>query len=213
MSRQTLTKPLANVKSSPGIPMGAGDWLQLEYLLYEDNKGIERKWERCIRRKQRPSDIDAIDIHAILLTPKPEILFVVQYRPAIERYCIEFPSGLIDADESDPVRSAQRELKEETGYYVSEKDIQLLKVPVAYEPGLSNSCCYVAKVTIDITRLAEPPLQELEPDEWSLQTISLPLDGLLNHLLELEKSQKGLLVIDSRVHALATGLAYAHEFI
>ncbi|GAA5817431.1 hypothetical protein MFLAVUS_010977 [Mucor flavus] len=207
MSRQTLTKPLAAVKTSSGVPMGAGDWLQLEYVLYQDNKGIERRWERCIRRKQRPSDIDAIDIHAILLTPKPEILFVVQYRPAIERY------WLIDSDESDPVRSAQRELKEETGYYVSEKDIQLLKVPVAYEPGLSNSCCYVAKVTIDITQLTELPVQELEPDEWSLQTISLPLDGLLNHLLDLEKSQKGLLVIDSRVHALATGLAYAHEFI
>ncbi|GAA5803282.1 NUDIX hydrolase domain-like protein [Helicostylum pulchrum] len=213
MSRQTLTKPFAAVNTSAGMPMGAGDWLQLEYVLYQDNKGIERRWERCIRRKQRPSDIDAIDIHAILLTPKPEILFVVQYRPAIERYCIEFPSGLIDADESDPVRSAQRELKEETGYCVSEKDIQLLKVPVAYEPGLSNSCCYVAKVTIDITQLTEPPVQELEPDEWSLQTISLPLDGLLNHLLDLEKSQQGLLVIDSRVHALATGLAYANEFV
>lgn len=58
MSRQTLTKPLAAVKTSSGVPMGAGDWLQLEYVLYQDNKGIERRWERCIRRKQRPSDID-----------------------------------------------------------------------------------------------------------------------------------------------------------
>jgi hypothetical protein len=30
---------------------------------------------------------------------------------------------------------------------------------------------------------------------------------------ELEQSQKGLLVIDSRVHALAAGLAYANEYV
>ncbi|CAO3627002.1 unnamed protein product [Mucor hiemalis] len=154
----------------------------------------------------------AIDIHAILLTPKPEILLVVQYRPAIERYCIEFPSGLVDAGEDDPINAAQRELKEETGYFVSKDQIKLEKIPVAYEPGLSNSCCYIAKVTIDIEKMTAPPVQELEPDEWSLQTISLPLEGLLNTLIELEQSQKGLLVIDSRVHALASGLEYANEF-
>lgn len=31
-------------------------------------------------------------------------------------------------------------------------------------------------------------------------------------LTELEKSQNGLLVIDSRVHALASGLAFANEY-
>lgn len=212
MSRQTLQNPLISVQSSPGVNMGAGDWLQLEYVLYKDNKGIERKWERCIRRKERATDVDAIDIHAILLTPKPEILLVVQYRPAIERYCIEFPSGLVDAGEDDPINSAQRELKEETGYFVPKDQFKLEKIPVAYEPGLSNSCCYIAKVTIDIEKLTAPPVQELEPDEWSLQTISLPLEGLLDKLIELEKSQNGLLVIDSRVHALASGLAYANAY-
>jgi 8-oxo-dGTP pyrophosphatase MutT (NUDIX family) len=92
-------------------------------------------------------------------------------------------AGLIDANESDPVSSAQRELKEETGYSVPKDQFKILKLPIAYEPGLSNSCCYIAKVTIDITKLAEQPVQELEPDEWSLQTISLPLKGLLNKLI------------------------------
>lgn len=89
--------------------------------------------------------------------------------------------GLIDAD--DPVNAAQRELKEETGYSVPRDDIRLIKLPVAYEPGLTNSCCYVAKVTINVGELTAPPVQELEPDEWSLQTISLPLEGLMGHLL------------------------------
>lgn len=60
MSRQTLQNPLLPVESSPGVNMGAGDWLQLEYVLYKDNKGIQRKWERCIRRKERASDVDGI---------------------------------------------------------------------------------------------------------------------------------------------------------
>lgn len=91
--------------------------------------------------------------------------------------------GLIDADEDDPINAAQRELKEETGYLVSKKKFELTRVPIAYEPGLTNSSCYVAKVTIDTTQLTEAPVQELDHDEWSLQTLSLPLDDLLKRLL------------------------------
>ncbi|KAI7894062.1 NUDIX hydrolase domain-like protein [Mucor mucedo] len=211
MSRQTLQYALTPVKCSSGTPMTEGNWIQLERLVYKDNKHVERSWERCVRKKPSPSAVDAVDIHAILLTPKPEILLVVQYRPAIERYCIEFPSGLVDKD--DPIDAAQRELKEETGYTVPRDKILLTKTPLAYEPGLTNSCCYVAKVTIDTSELTAPPVQELEPDEWSLQTISLPLEGLMNHLLALKESQKNLLVIDSRVHALASGIAYANSYI
>lgn len=90
---------------------------------------------------------------------------------------------MVDAGEDDPINSAQRELKEETGYFVPKDQFKLEKIPVAYEPGLSNSCCYIAKVTIDIEKMTTPPVQELEPDEWSLQTISLPLEGLLNKLI------------------------------
>lgn len=91
--------------------------------------------------------------------------------------------GLIDTGETDPVISAQRELKEETGYDIPASEFDLIKIPVSYEPGLSNSCCYIAKVTIDKTKLTSPPIPSLEADEWSLQTISLPLNGLLDSLL------------------------------
>lgn len=90
---------------------------------------------------------------------------------------------MIDANDEDPIISAQRELKEETGYDVPASEFELINTPVAYEPGLSNSCCYIAKVTIDISKLSTPPIQSLEADEWSLQTISLPLDNLLDSLL------------------------------
>ena len=43
------------------------------------------------------------------------ILLVRQYRPAIERYSLELPGGLLDQDE-DPATGIARELLEETGY-------------------------------------------------------------------------------------------------
>ncbi|MFC4819178.1 NUDIX hydrolase [Dokdonella ginsengisoli] len=56
----------------------------------------------------------------VAVTPEDRILFVEQYRPAIECMTIEMPAGLVgdvasSADES-AVEAAHRELVEETGY-------------------------------------------------------------------------------------------------
>ncbi|KAL4214072.1 NUDIX hydrolase domain-like protein [Rhizopus microsporus] len=201
--------PIETSKSSETL--GQGDWLALERIEFIDKQGTKRNWERCIRRKSHSNKVDAVDIHAIILTPEPELLLVIQYRPAIKRYCLEFPSGLIDANDDDPLISAQRELKEETGYVVPKEQMRLIKLPLAYEPGLTDSCCYVVKTVIDPT-MVSCAAPEPEVDEWSLQTISLPLHGLLERLEDLEKQHDGLLVIDSRVYSLASGLVYAKEF-
>jgi len=51
----------------------------------------------------------------VALTEEQHVLIVRQYRPAVERYTLELPSGLVDAGET-PVETARRELLEETGY-------------------------------------------------------------------------------------------------
>ena len=56
------------------------------------------------------------DYAAVLaITEDHRILAVRQYRPAVERYTLELPSGIVDAGES-PGEAAGRELLEETGY-------------------------------------------------------------------------------------------------
>ena len=51
----------------------------------------------------------------IALTEEQRVVLVRQYRPAVERYTLELPSGLVDPGES-PAETAGRELLEETGY-------------------------------------------------------------------------------------------------
>jgi len=58
----------------------------------------------------------------VALTAERKVLTVRQYRPALERYTLELPSGLVDAGEQ-PAESAARELLEETGYHAESVDV------------------------------------------------------------------------------------------
>jgi ADP-ribose pyrophosphatase len=53
-------------------------------------------------------------VRVFTMTRHGKFVFVRQYRPIIERWSLEFPGGLRDADEN-PEITAARELKEETG--------------------------------------------------------------------------------------------------
>lgn len=54
-------------------------------------------------------------INVIALTPNNEILLVEQYRVGVDETTLEIPGGMVDAHE-EPIKAAQRELLEETGY-------------------------------------------------------------------------------------------------
>jgi len=56
---------------------------------------------------------DSVQIFAV--TDDNKVLTVRQFRPGVENYCIELPGGGMEKGE-DPMESAIRELKEETGY-------------------------------------------------------------------------------------------------
>ncbi|KAF0532437.1 NUDIX hydrolase domain-like protein [Gigaspora margarita] len=189
--------------------LGSGNWLELEEVEYIDPTNVKRKWELCRRKKVSKHDIDAIDIHAIIKKiNSPQIILVVQYRPPIGKYCIEFPSGLIDAGESIET-AALRELREETGYTGKIKNIS---DPVCYEPGLTNSMTRVVDVEVDLTSIDNvSPTQKLNDDEWSLKVIKIPVESLYEKLRELQNKHTENLWIDSRLYAYAYGLHIAKD--
>ncbi|MBZ5575446.1 MAG: NUDIX hydrolase [Acidobacteriia bacterium] len=61
-------------------------------------------------------------VAVVALTEDERVLLVRQYRPAVEQYTLELPSGLVDPGEPT-AETARRELLEETGYAA---DVELL---------------------------------------------------------------------------------------
>lgn len=75
----------------------------------------------------------------IAVTPEEKIIFVEQFRPALERMTIEMPAGLVgDNPESaaeSAIEAAHRELIEETGYAAARIDF-IMAGPTS--AGMSN---------------------------------------------------------------------------
>ncbi|KAL1924166.1 uncharacterized protein VTP21DRAFT_7201 [Calcarisporiella thermophila] len=194
--------------------LGKGAWLMLEESSYmlpaHDGQAAQlRRWEVCRRKRDEKirvgGMVDGVDILAILLSPNcsPRCVLVLQYRPALLAYTLEFPSGLIDPGEN-PAEAACRELKEETGYT---GEVVSISEPVPYEPGMSDSCSCFVKMTIDIT-LPENlnPVPLLEADEWSLQRVEVPMNDLLDVIHEFQRTYSSLIRIDSRLYTFALAL-------
>jgi ADP-ribose pyrophosphatase len=86
---------------------------------------------------ERPNCTGVVTI--VPLTRERRLIFVEQFRPPLQRRVIEFPAGLmgdeLGHEKEDPLRAAQRELREETGYEA--RDLELV-LSSATSPGLAN---------------------------------------------------------------------------
>ncbi|HLY31225.1 MAG TPA: NUDIX hydrolase, partial [Ktedonobacterales bacterium] len=117
---------------------------------------------------------------------EPLVALVRQRRPAIGADTWELPAGLIDPrDQGDPLRAAQRELREETGYIAADWR------PLAHEyssPGFTNEVISLF-LALDVRPMSGADAGQPEDSSEIAQVRWEPLDSALT--LALTRSQSG----------------------
>ncbi|KAF3205205.1 hypothetical protein TWF679_009428 [Orbilia oligospora] len=186
-------------------------WVRLVKISYNDPNSTPRTWESSERlTRPKDSESDGVGIIAVLSNPgqKPSILLQKQYRPPIDKVCIEIPAGLIDAGET-PEQCAIRELKEETGYVgtlAQGDDGGSVSALMFNDPGFCNTNLNFVHLTIDMTlEENKNPVQNLEENEF-IECFTVPLDELWQECRKLEQAGYG---IDARVGTIAEGFRVA----
>ena len=81
----------------------------------------------------------------VALTEDGRMLAVRQYRPSVEQYTVELPSGLVDPGEN-ALQTATRELLEETGYAAGEMELLGPLFPEAGRLGNQSWTCFARGV-------------------------------------------------------------------
>ena len=126
----------------------------------------------------------------IAVTQDVRVLAVRQYRPALERFTLELPSGIIDPGEA-PRTAAQRELREEAGY--DGPDWEELPPATVDNGRMSNSIRHFVACGVR-------PLAGWIPEEGiEVLTLSIPelrtaiLSGEFDHALHLAGLLQALL--------------------
>ncbi|WP_080146188.1 NUDIX hydrolase [Marinilactibacillus piezotolerans] len=103
----------------------------------------------------------------IALTEDDKMLFVKQYRKAIEQISVEIPAGLKDEEDEDGLVTAKRELEEETGYQGEQWNF----VTSFYStPGFTDEFLEIYEARG--LKLAENPLPKDEDETIELMTLT-----------------------------------------
>jgi len=82
-------------------------------------------------------------VNIVAVTPDQKLVLVEQYRHGSNTVELEIPGGMMDADETDPVATAVRELREETGY---EGENARLLGRIHSNPAILNNVTYTVLV-------------------------------------------------------------------
>jgi ADP-ribose pyrophosphatase len=119
----------------------------------------------------------AVGIVAILGGADQRMVFVRQYRPALNRMTLEVPAGMRDQEGEDPMITAQRELREEVGVVAGAW--QRLGCHVS-SPGISNS-------TVELflaTELSDVDHDRHGPEERHMTVEEHPLNEALAMVMD-----------------------------
>lgn len=180
-------------------------WLALKRIYYVDQVGKERTWEVATRKTRGKAGVDAVAMGNVLRHPSrpPATLIVIQYRPPLDAYTVEWPAGLVDADETAE-QAAVREFKEETGY---ECRVTSVSPPQAADPGMSNANLQLVMVDVDLGEDdSVAPEQRLEDGEH-IERVIVPLAEFYDRLVEYAARPR--YVVASKLFHFAAGMQFA----
>ncbi|RDB21210.1 putative Nudix hydrolase P35G2.12 [Hypsizygus marmoreus] len=158
---------IPKVISSAEMSAAEAKWITLKKIKYIDAAGHERVWESAERKTRKASGVDAVDVLAILRSKTNAFplstVIIEQYRPAIDKFIIELPAGLVDEGET-PEQAAFRELEEETGYK-ADSLVELSPVIVS-DPGMTNANMQLVVLNVILADQMETPKQKLDAGEF-----------------------------------------------
>jgi 8-oxo-dGTP pyrophosphatase MutT (NUDIX family) len=140
-------------------------------------------------RTGREHDFVVLDctnwVNVVAVTPDQQLVMVEQFRHGSESVELEIPGGVMDPDETDPVETAVRELREETGY---EGRHARLLASIRPNPAIMSNTCHI--VLLEHCRLVHPVdfdhgediLTRLLPADEAISQVAL---GRIQHALVL----------------------------
>lgn len=188
------------------LPVDQAKWITLKRISYTDQVGKARTWEAASRKTRGKAGVDAVAMGNILLHPSkpPSTMIVIQYRPPLDSYTVEWPAGLIDADETAE-EAAVREFKEETGY---ECKVLSVSPAQAADPGLSDANMQLVMVEVKLGEGDEEPEQRLEDGEH-IQRVVVPLTEFYDRLVEYSKKDR--FIVAAKLFHFAAGMRFQQE--
>lgn len=157
----------------------SGKFIDVYKTIFKNEKNKIMTWQ-SVSRKNNNKVVD------IIAFKDDNIVLIKQFRAPLEKYCISFPSGLIDDDET-PEEAAMRELKEETGY---SGEILFTGNDTSSSAGLTNEI--IIPVVIKINQEGAQDLQDNE----NIDVIIIPIKYLKENINKLIDDQT---IICSRV--------------
>eukprot|EP00828_Plagiopyla_frontata_P047063 TRINITY_DN859_c0_g1_i3.p1 TRINITY_DN859_c0_g1~~TRINITY_DN859_c0_g1_i3.p1 ORF type:complete len:241 (-),score=46.03 TRINITY_DN859_c0_g1_i3:76-798(-) len=168
-------------------------------------------WE-YIKREQLPAIANGVETIPILKNPETgidKLLLISNFRPPVGTWSIEFPAGLIEANEGAQ-SAAIREFTEETGYQkfkFVDNPVNLKEQVCYFDPWKSTETNINFIIEVEEGSKGE---QNLDKEE-SIDVFFLELDGnIVEKLMKYAEDKKQ--IISQDVWMFVLGFSYAKKF-